>query len=105
MKKKDFYRYNLRLIPLTHYNKIILYIEFFKYFNNIVSNKKDININNYLYYKSLGVLKFNNIYHYDYIYVYNYLLNSFDSYKLNQLSYNFYFYKNKNSNKFYIKQY
>src|SRR5688500_8721587 len=109
--KNNFYRYNLNIIPLMHYNKIVLYIEFLKYFNNILLKKNYYNKNYNFYYnskncKSLGFSKNFNFKLYDYFNIYNDLLNNFNNINKSKIvSYNFYFNINKNLSKSNIKLY
>ena len=107
--KNNFYRYNVRTIPLEYYNKIILYIEFYKFFNYYIYNKKYINYNLYINtknYKSLGFSKNYNFKFYDYFNIYNDLLQNFNNINKSKIiSYNFNFNINKNLNRFSIKLY
>jgi len=49
---KNFYRYNVIIKPLIYYNKVVLYIEFFKYFNNIINKVDKDFYNENSYYKN-----------------------------------------------------
>ena len=100
---KNFYRYNVIIKPLIYYNKVVLYIEFFKYFNNIINKvdkdfyNENLYYKNYKNYKSLGFSKNYNLKIFDYIDIYNDLFNNFNNINKSKiLLYNFNFNISKN---------